>query len=139
MFWRNVVNINGQKKDMVCLLNTLKLWSKTLGHAIDLSIYKRKKHMEHVAEVNMTVQLGRTFENIMDDNNLSGYVFKNKCEMKRDKARDDTKEASAATQTYEDRLRLAKVDVVLAHVDLPHFTMLVNTFTVRVWTYHGED
>jgi hypothetical protein len=95
--------------------------------------------MEQIAGVNMTVQLGRAFEDLMEGHNLMGCVFRNRSEVKRDKARDDAKEASAATQTYEDKLRLAKVDAVAPPVDLPNFTLAVNTFTAEVWTYHGED
>ena len=58
-FWRNVMNSNGWKKDEVCLLETIKLWSKTMGKIIDPFIYKGKKHMEQLAGVSMTVQLGR--------------------------------------------------------------------------------
>jgi hypothetical protein len=96
-FWRNVVNSDGWKKDEACLLKTMKLWSKTMGHAIDPSIYKGKKHMEQIAGVTMTVQLGRAFEDLMEGHNIMGCVFRNRNEVKRDKARDDAKEASAAT------------------------------------------
>ena len=53
--------------------------------------------------------------------------------MKQDKTRDDTKEASALSQTYKDRLRLVKVDAVASPVDLPNFTLTINTFTAEVW------
>ena len=45
---RNMVNSDDWKKDEVHLLKTMKLWSKTLGHAIDPSIYKGKKDMEKI-------------------------------------------------------------------------------------------
>ena len=83
----------------------------------------------------MAVQLGRMFEDIVDGHNCS----KTGSVVKRDKARGDAKEASAVRQTYKDRLRLAKVDAVAPPVDLPNFTLAVNTFTAEVWTYHGED
>ena len=34
-FWRNVVTSEGWKKDKAYLLKTMKMWSKSLGHAID--------------------------------------------------------------------------------------------------------
>ena len=112
---------------------------KTFGHAINPSIYKGKQHIEQITAVNMTVQLGREFEDLLEGHNLMGYVFRNRGEVKRYTAMDDTKEASASTQTYEDRLRLAKVDAVTPHMDLPNFTVTINRFTAEVWTYHGED
>ena len=33
----------------------MKLWLKMLGHAIDPSIYRRKKHKEQVTAANMIV------------------------------------------------------------------------------------
>ena len=71
-----MVNSNGWKKDKACLLKTMKLWSKTLEYAINPSIYKGKKHMEQVTTVNMTVQLGRMFEDLMGGHNLMGFTFK---------------------------------------------------------------
>ena len=95
IFWKNMVNSDGWKKDEACLLKATKLWSKTLGHATNPSIYKGKKHMEQIVGVNMMVQLGRTFEDL--GHNLIGCVFKNRSKVKRDKARDDAKEAFTAT------------------------------------------
>ena len=43
---RNVITNDGWKKDNVCFLKTMNMWPKSLGHAIDQSIYKGKKHME---------------------------------------------------------------------------------------------
>ena len=40
----------------------------------------------------MIVQLGRLFEDQMDDHNLIGCVFRNKSEVKQVKSRDGTKE-----------------------------------------------
>ena len=51
---------------------------------------------------------------------------------------DKAREASAMTQSYEDRLRLAKVDAVALPVDLPDFTRTINPFTAEVLTYHGN-
>ena len=67
-----VVSSNAWKKDKVCLLKKIKVEWKTLGHAIDPSIYRGKKYIEQVAAVNMTVQLGRTFKNPFDGHNLMG-------------------------------------------------------------------
>ena len=50
----------------------MKLQSKTLGHTIDPSIYKGKKHVELVTTVNMIVQLGKTFKDPLDGHNLMG-------------------------------------------------------------------
>jgi hypothetical protein len=91
--WRNVVNSNGWKKDEACLLKTMQLWSKTLGHAIEPSIYKGKNHMEQITAVNMMVQLGRTFEYAMEGHNLLACVFRNRAEVKQNKAKDDAREA----------------------------------------------
>ena len=134
-----MVNSDGWKKDKAYLPKTMKLWSKTLGHAIIPSIYKGKKHMEQTVRVKMTVNLERTFEDLMDGHNPTGCVFKNRSKVKQDEARDNAKKASAATQTYEDRLRLTKVDTVAPPVGLPKVTLAINTFTAEVWTYHGED
>ena len=40
---------------------------------------------------------------------------------------------------YEDRLRLAEVDAVAPHMNLPRFTLAVTTFTAEVQTYSRED
>jgi hypothetical protein len=95
--------------------------------------------MEQIASVNMTVQLGRTFEDAMDGHNLLVCVFRNRTEVKQNKAKDNAREASAMTQMCKDRLRLAKVDAVAPPVDLPNFTLTINTFTAEVWTYHGHS
>ena len=55
----NVVSSNAWSKDKVYLLKRTQLQWKTLGHTIDPSIYRGKKHLEHVAAVNMTKQLPR--------------------------------------------------------------------------------
>ena len=60
-------------------------------HAIDPSIYTRKKHIEQIMGVNITVQLWRTFKDHMDGHNLTGCVFKNRRELKQDTARYDEK------------------------------------------------
>ena len=51
---------------------------------------------------------------------------------------DGIKEASSLTQTYEDRLRLAKVNTVVPPVDFPNFTLTINTSTAGVWAYHDN-
>ena len=95
--------------------------------------------MEQITAVTMMVQLGGTFDDLMDCHNLMVCVFKNRGEVKRDKARDNTKETPASTQTYGDRLRLAKVNTVAPPADLPNVTLSVNTFTAEVWTCHGDN
>ena len=65
-------------------------------------------------------------------------MFKNRSEVKQNRAKDDTREASDLTQTYEDRPRLSKSDAVAPPIDLPNFALTINTFTKKVWTYHGD-
>ena len=57
-FWQHVVTSGGWKKDEVYLLKAIKMWSKSLDHAIDPSIYKGKKHTEQITPVDMPVNLG---------------------------------------------------------------------------------
>ena len=45
-FWRNAVTSHGWTKGKAYLLKTTRMWSRSLGHAIDSSIYEGKKHME---------------------------------------------------------------------------------------------
>jgi hypothetical protein len=56
--------------------------------------------------------LGRTSEDALEGHNLLSCVFRNRAEVKTDKAKDDARNVSSLTQTYEDRLRLARVDAV---------------------------
>ena len=137
-FWRNVVTSKGWKKGEAYMLKTMKMWSKSLVHAIDPSIYKGKKHMEQITLVDMTVKLGRTFEDIMDSHSMLACVFKNRAEVRLNKTKDEAREVSSLTQTYEDRLRLAKSYAVAPPIDLPNFALTINTFTAEVWTYHGD-
>jgi hypothetical protein len=95
--------------------------------------------MEQITRINMMVQLGRIFKNLMYGHNLMECVIKNRNKVNRDKARNDTKEVLAATQTHWNRPRLAKVVAVAPPMDLPKFTLAVNTVTVKVWIYHGAD
>lgn len=81
-FWRIVVNIDGWKNIEVCLLKIMKFWSNMIRHAIDPSIYKGKKYMEHVATAKMTVQLGRTLKDMISGQNLMGCIFRNRGEVK---------------------------------------------------------
>ena len=59
--------------------------------------------------------------------------------MKSDKVKDNTMESSALTQTNGDRLQLATVDSVAPSMDLPIFTLTVNTVTAEVWIYHSDN
>ena len=69
---------------------------------------------------------------------MLAYVFKNRSEVKQNKAKDKAKEVLSLTQTYEDRLRLAKSDAVAPPIDLPNSALTISTFTADVWTYHGN-
>ena len=92
-FFRNVVSSNTWKKNKACLLKKMKLWLKTLWHAIDPSIYRGKKHTEQVTAVNMTVQLGRMFKGLLDGHTPTGGLFRNRYEVNQNKWRDRAKEA----------------------------------------------
>jgi hypothetical protein len=116
----------------------MRMWSKALGHAIDPSIYKCKKHTEQIMSVDMTPKLGQMFEDIMVGHSMLACVFKNRSEVKANRAKDEAREASSLTQTYEDRLQLAKSDAVAPPVDLPNFSLTISTFTAEVWAYHGD-
>ena len=94
--------------------------------------------MEQIMAVEMTPRLGRCFEDIMDGHNILACVFRNRAEVKASRAKDEAREASSLTQTYDDRLRLAKADAVAPPVDLPNFTLAISTFTAEVWAYHGD-
>ena len=67
----NMANSNSWKNDEACLLKTMQLWLERHVHAINPSVYKEKKPMDQVVPVKMTVQLGRTFTDVMDYHNLT--------------------------------------------------------------------
>ena len=74
VFWRNVVASDGWEKDETYLLKTMKMWSKSPDHAIDPSFSKGQKHMESITSVDMTVKLGRTFEDIREGHSMLAFV-----------------------------------------------------------------
>ena len=94
--------------------------------------------MAQITTVDMTPRLGRCFEDIMDGHNVLACVYRNRAEVKASRKKDEATEASSLTQTYDDRLRLAKADAVAPPVDLPNFTLAITTFTAEVWAYHGD-
>jgi hypothetical protein len=51
---------------------------------------------------------------------------------------DQVREALNLTQTYNDRLRLAKSDAVAPPIGLPNVALTISTFPAEVWNYHRD-
>ena len=84
------------------------------------------------------VKLGQTFEDIVEGHTMMACVFKNISKVEQNRTKDDARDALNLAQTYEDRLSLSKSDAVAPPIDLPNFALTINTFTKKVWTYHGD-
>ena len=123
---------NGWKKDKLCLLKTIQLWSKTLGYTIYPSIYKEIKYMKYITALNMTIWLGKTLEDTPNVYRLLSCVFRNRAEGTTNTAKDNTVNASLMAQIDKDMWCLAKVDPVALPMDLPSFALIISTFTAEV-------